>query len=96
LLEGTIYNWDQLCAIFIGNFQGTYERPSTAETLKIIKQKHDESLWNYVKCFYNVRNAIPNIQDIKTVVEIAMKKPKMVIDLLAVADVCIKASDTRA
>jgi hypothetical protein len=109
LLEGTIYNWDQLCAIFIGNFQGTYECPSTTETLKTIKQKHDESLWDYVKCFYNVRNAIPNMQDIetinvfhegisniKTVVEIAMKKPKMVIDLLAVTDVCIEASDTRA
>jgi hypothetical protein len=23
--------------MFIGNFQGTYERPSTAETLKTIK-----------------------------------------------------------
>jgi hypothetical protein len=32
LLKGTIYNWDQLCAMFIGNFQGTYKRPSTAET----------------------------------------------------------------
>jgi hypothetical protein len=29
--------------MFIENFQGTYERPSTAETLKTIKQKHDES-----------------------------------------------------
>jgi hypothetical protein len=44
LPEGFIYSWDRLCAMFIRNFQGTYERPSTAETLKIIKQKHDESL----------------------------------------------------
>jgi hypothetical protein len=29
--------------MFIGNFQGTYECPSTAETLKTIKQRHDES-----------------------------------------------------
>jgi hypothetical protein len=27
--------------MFIRNFQGTYERPSTAETLRTIKQKHD-------------------------------------------------------
>jgi hypothetical protein len=30
--------------MFIGNFQGTYERPSIAETLKITRQKHDERL----------------------------------------------------
>jgi C4-type Zn-finger protein len=58
-----------------------------------------------VKHFYNARNAIPYIQnikiinafcdrvsDIKTVEEIAIKKPRMVVDLLAVVDVCIKAS----
>jgi hypothetical protein len=88
LPKGSIYTWDQLCALFIRNFQGTYERPSIAETLKIIRQKHDESLWDYVKHFYNARNAIPYIQDIEiinafhdkvndinTVEEIAMKKP---------------------
>jgi hypothetical protein len=50
LPEGTIYICDSLCAMFIGNFQGTYERRSTAKTLKTIKQKLDESLWDYVKC----------------------------------------------
>jgi hypothetical protein len=97
-----------LCAIFIRNFQGTYERPSTVETLKTIKQKHDESLHDYVKRFCNARNVIPHIQDIKiinafcdgvsdvkTVEEIAMKKPKMVADLLAVADICIEAFEAR-
>ncbi len=62
-----------------------------------------------MKCFYNTRNAIPNIQnieiintfwdgvsDIKTVEEITMKKLKMVLDLLVVADMCIKASEARA
>jgi hypothetical protein len=109
LPKGSIHSWDQLCAIFIGNFQGTYERPSTAETLKTIKQKHDESLRDYVKRFCNVRNDIPHIQDIeiinafrdgvsdlKTAEEIAMKKPKTVADLLMVAGVCIEASEARA
>jgi hypothetical protein len=95
--------------MFIGNFQGTYERPSTVETLKTIKQRHDESLRDYVKRFCNARNVIPHIQDIeiinafrdgvsdiKTVEEIAMKKPKTVADLLAVTDVCIEASEARA
>jgi hypothetical protein len=95
--------------MFIRNFQGTYERPSTAKTLKTIKQKYDESLRDYVKRFCNARNGIPHIQDIeiisvfcdgvsdvKMVEKIAMKKPKMVVDLLAVADVCIEASEARA
>jgi hypothetical protein len=90
--------------MFIENFQGTYERSSTADTLKTIRQKHDESLRDYVKCFCNARNTTPYIQDIeiinafrdgvsdlKTVEEIAMKKLKMVADLLTVADVCIEA-----
>jgi hypothetical protein len=95
--------------MFIRNFQGTYEHPSIAKTPKTIKEKHDESLWNYVKWFCNTRKAIPYIKDIeiintfhdrvsdiKTVEEITMMKPRMVADLLAVADICIKASDARA
>jgi hypothetical protein len=92
--------------MFIGNFQGTYERSSAAETLKTIKQKHYESLRDYMKCFCNAKNAIPYIQDIeiinafcdgandvKTVEVITMKKPKIVANLLTVTDVCIEASE---
>jgi hypothetical protein len=109
LPEGIIYNWDQLYAMFIGKFQGTYERPSIVEILKTIKQKPDESLQEYVKHFYNARNTIPYIQDIKiintfrdgvndikTVEEITMKKSKIVVDLWAFIDVCIKASKARS
>jgi hypothetical protein len=108
LPEGSIHSWDHLCAMFIENFQGTYEC-LRAETLKTIKQKHDESLRDYAKRFCNARNDIPHIQDIeiintfrdgvndvKTVEEIAMKNSKMVADLLAVADICIEASKARA
>jgi hypothetical protein len=62
-----------------------------------------------VKHFCNARNAISHIQDIeiintirdrvsdlKTVEEIAMKKPKTVADLFTVVDVCIEASKARA
>jgi hypothetical protein len=37
LPEGSIYIRDQLCAMFIENFQGTYEHPSTTENLKTIR-----------------------------------------------------------
>jgi hypothetical protein len=95
--------------MFIRNFQGTYERPSTAKTLKTIRQKHDESVRDYVKHFYNAKNAIPYVQDIKIinafrnrvsnikiVEEIAMKKSKTVVDLLTVVDTCIEATEARA
>jgi hypothetical protein len=95
--------------MFIGDFLGTYEHPSTAETLKTIKQKYDESLHDYVKHFCNAENEIPHIQDIeiintfrdgisdlKIVEEIAMKKPKTVADFLTVTDVCIEASKAQA
>jgi hypothetical protein len=95
--------------MFIENFQGTYEHPSTTETLKTIKQKYDVSLQDYVKYFYNTRNAIPYIQDIeiinayhdgvsdlKTMEEITMKKPKTVTDLLAITAMCIEASEAWA
>jgi hypothetical protein len=95
--------------MFIENFQDTYEHPSTTETLKTIRQKHNESLRDYVKHFYNARNAIPYIQDIKiinafrdrvinikTVEEIDIKKPKTVADLLAVTNTCIEAFEARA
>jgi hypothetical protein len=62
-----------------------------------------------VKYFYNARNAIPYIQDIKiinvfcdgvrdikTVEAITMKKLRIVVDLLTVIDVCIEASEARA
>jgi hypothetical protein len=103
--KGSIYTLEQIYAMFIRNFQGMYKHPSTVETLKTIKHKHDESLRDYVKRFCNARNPIPYIQDImiintfcdgvndiKTVEEITMKKPKTVADLLAVVDTCIEAS----
>jgi hypothetical protein len=61
LSEGSVTSWDQLCAMFIENFQGTYECSSTTETLKTIRHKHDESLRDHVKYFCNARNIIPYI-----------------------------------
>jgi hypothetical protein len=62
-----------------------------------------------VNCFTNARNVIPYIQDIKiinafcdrvsdlrTVEEIAMKKPKTMANLLAITDVCKEASEAQA
>jgi hypothetical protein len=95
--------------MFIRNFQGTHEHPSTIETLKTIRQKYDESIRENVKHFCNARNAILYILDIeiinvfrdvaidiKTMEEITMKKSKTMTDLLTVADMCIEASEAQA
>jgi hypothetical protein len=94
--------------MFIRKLQGTYECPSTVETLKTIKQKHDESLCDFIKHFCNLgisprtsrtsRSSTPSMMAsaISRLEEIAMKKPKTVVDLLAVADICIEASEARA
>jgi hypothetical protein len=95
--------------MFIEIFQGTYERPLTVEPLKTIKQKPNDSIQEYVKHFYNARNVIPYIKDIKiinafhdgvsdfkTIEEISMNKPKTMANLLAVVDICIEASKGRA
>jgi hypothetical protein len=104
LPENMVQTCDKLCAMFIENFQGTYEQPTIVETLKTIKEKPDENFCDYVKQFCNTRNSIPHIQDIeitsafcdratdlKTVEEITMKKPKIVAYLFTIADECIKA-----
>jgi hypothetical protein len=67
LPKGSIYTCDQLCTMFIENFQGTYECSSTAETMKTINEKHNESLRDYVKYFCNARNATLYIQDIEII-----------------------------
>jgi hypothetical protein len=94
--------------MFIGNFQGTYEHPSIAKTPKTIKKKHDEILRDYMKHFCTVRDAIPyikdievinafhRISDIKTMEEIAMKRPRTVAGLLVIADICIEAFEAWA
>ena len=46
-----IHNWADLVQIFVGNFQGTYVRPGNSWDLKGCRQKPNESLRDYVRCF---------------------------------------------
>jgi hypothetical protein len=78
-------------------------RPLSRSTMRV------SMIMSSVSAMPECRNDIPHIQDIeiinafrdavsdlKTVEEIAMKKPKTVVDLPAIADVCIEASEARA
>jgi hypothetical protein len=50
----------------------------------------------YIQDIKIINNFRDRISDIKTIKKIAMKKPNIVVDLLAVTDVCIEASEARA
>jgi hypothetical protein len=58
--------------------------------------KHFCNIISYIQDIEIINTFCDGVSDIKTVEEIAMKKPRMVANLLAVADVCIEASEARA
>ena len=49
--------------IFVGNFQGTYKRPGNPWDLKNCRQKADETLHGYIRCFSRQCNELPNVAD---------------------------------
>lgn len=80
-----------------------------AKTLNNVHQKHKETLKEYVRQFCTIWNSIPHIQDIEvinafregvtdgpTVDRLALKKPKTVGQLLAIANGCIEMAEARS
>nr|CAE05822.1 OSJNBa0028M15.14 [Oryza sativa Japonica Group] len=51
--------WQQ----FVANFQGTYKRHTIEDDLHALTQNPDESLRDYIRCFNECRNTIPEITD---------------------------------
>lgn len=58
-----IHDWADLREIFVGNFEGTYERPGNLWDLKNCQQKPRESLQEYIWRFSKECNAVPNVED---------------------------------
>jgi hypothetical protein len=46
-----IHDWEDLVRVFGGNFYGTYIRPRNSWDLQSYRQKHDESLCDYIRRF---------------------------------------------
>jgi hypothetical protein len=63
LPRNSIDCWEDLKEIFIGNFQGTYVRPSNPWDLKGCQQKQSESLWDYIQRFSRKCHELPKIYD---------------------------------
>ena len=51
LSSNAIQSWADLREIFVGSFQVTYKRPGNPWDLKNCRQKADETLHEYIRCF---------------------------------------------
>jgi hypothetical protein len=52
-----------LCQLFTSNFHATCAHPGVDWDLASIIQKKGESLREFIQCFCNMRNAIPEVDD---------------------------------
>ncbi|XP_039825636.1 uncharacterized protein LOC120687674 [Panicum virgatum] len=90
--------WADLRNVFIGNFQGTYVRPSNSWDLKNCKQEPGESLRDYIRRFSKQCNSLPGVVDAdvigvflskthcKTLVhKLGCQKPRTTLELLEIA-----------
>jgi hypothetical protein len=58
-----ISNWADLVKVFVGNFQGTYVHPGNSWDLRSRRQKPDESLHEFIRCFSKQCTELPNVTD---------------------------------
>ena len=49
--------------VFVGKFQGTYARPGNSCDLKSCRQKPDESLRDFIRCFSKQCTELPRVGD---------------------------------
>jgi hypothetical protein len=62
-----VRSWNHLRRLFTSNFCATCVRLGVYSDLVNIVQKKGESLWEYILCFCNKRNVIPEVDDNSTV-----------------------------
>jgi hypothetical protein len=59
----SIHSWDDLVRAFTGNFQGTFERPTTIEELRGCHQKENESIRAFIRRWTILRNSAEDITE---------------------------------
>jgi hypothetical protein len=62
-MRHSIRSWDDLKKVFTENYMATCEQPSTKYDLEKLHQTSEESLHDFIMCFSETRNSIPNISD---------------------------------
>ena len=63
LPEKSISSWGDLTKKFVENFQATCEKPGNYFDLNRLKQKHVETLIDFIRHFCNKKALIPNVLD---------------------------------
>src|SRR6266540_3929708 len=64
LPANSINSWEDLCAKFIDNYQGTFMKPGVEWDLYQIHQKKGESLREFIRQFMKKKNSIPDVSDV--------------------------------
>jgi hypothetical protein len=96
---GLAHSWSHLCRLFTNNFCVTCARPRVDWDLASVIQKKGESLREFIQCFYNKRNIIPEVdgkyivmffkkglRDSALIRKLAMKNPRTSEAMFAIAN----------
>ena len=67
LQENSIQSWDDLKKVFTDNYMAMCEQPSTKYHLEKLHQSSGESLRDFIRCFSETRNFVPNITDAEAI-----------------------------
>jgi hypothetical protein len=63
LAPESVGSWEELRQIFIANFRGTSNRPTSFEELWLCMQRTREPLYLYISCELGLRNSTNNVSD---------------------------------
>jgi hypothetical protein len=109
LTLGSIYSWEELCALFTVNFASAYQQHGVEAHLHAVRQKPGETLRAFISRFTKVRGTIPRISDAsiitafhqgvrdeKMLEKLATHDVETVTTLFTLADKCARAAEGRA
>ena len=67
LWENSIQSWDVLKKFFTDNYMATCEQTGTKYDLEKLHQSSEESLRDFIRCFSETRNFVPNITNAEAI-----------------------------
>ena len=67
LWENFIRSWDDLKKVFTDNYMATCKQTNTKYDLEKLPKSSGESLHDFIRCFSETRNYVPNITDAEAI-----------------------------
>jgi hypothetical protein len=106
LEEETIGSWEELTKQFMSNFKSMYKRPASIEEIKACVQQQRETLRAYIQRWSIIKNSAVEVSDERAidafivglrqgdlVEEMGRIKPKIILDLMDVANRFVDGED---